>query len=72
MTLALLVDPTGAIVAPRRRSPISEKLTDEDYKGTLIPRLSDAVAAGDKVKALLYFDETFDGWEAAAAARARH
>jgi SpoIIAA-like len=44
----------------------SEKLTDEDYKSVWIPRLEETIRVHGKVRALLYLDEGFEGWEAHA------
>ncbi len=44
----------------------SEKLTDSDYRDIWIPKLEALIESHGKVRALLYMDETFKGWEPAA------
>jgi hypothetical protein len=44
----------------------SQKLTGEDYAETWAPLLRDAIAKHGTVRALLYLDETFEGWEVQA------
>lgn len=41
----------------------SGKLTEEDYKEILIPRLEEIAGAGEKAAILLYMDDSFEGWE---------
>ena len=60
--IELLPQTEGSLIAIQ----VSGKLTAEDYEREWAPRLSDAVAQHGKVRLLVYIDETFDGWEAAA------
>jgi hypothetical protein len=39
------------------------KLTDADYKQTLIPRLESLFGEHGKVNVLFYMDESFEGWD---------
>jgi len=41
----------------------SGKLTDQDYRDVLIPRLEETAAEHGKVRFLYYLDEDFEGWE---------
>jgi len=45
---------------------VSGKLTDEDYKGVLIPALERTFEAHGKVRMVLLFED-FHGWDAHAA-----
>ena len=60
--IELLPQTEGSLIAIQ----VSGKLTAEDYEREWAPRLSEAVAQHGKVRLLVYIDETFDGWEAAA------
>jgi hypothetical protein len=40
----------------------SGKMSDSDYKDFWIPKLKDIIETHGSVRALLYMDETFDGW----------
>ncbi len=42
------------------------KLTDQDYKDTLIPNLESIIRKHGKARLLLDISEDFQGWEAAA------
>lgn len=42
------------------------KLTDQDYKDVLIPRLESIIREHGKARLLLDMNDEFDGWEAAA------
>jgi len=44
----------------------TEKLTDQDYKEILIPRLEAIIKEYDKARLLLDMGEEFHGWEPAA------
>jgi hypothetical protein len=44
----------------------SGKMTEADYNETWIPKLKEIVQTHGSVRALLYMDETFDGWGLAA------
>lgn len=44
----------------------SAKLTDSDYRKIWIPELEKIISDYGTVRALLYMDETFEGWEASA------
>lgn len=44
----------------------SEKLTVADYVNVLTPTLTKVVEEHGKVRVLMYFDETFEGWEPGA------
>ena len=57
-----LPESAGNIIGVR----ISGKLTDQDYKEILIPRMDELVKEYEKVRCLLYMDEGFTGWEPAA------
>ena len=46
---------------------VSGKLTDKDYKETLIPKLEALFKQHAKLKVLLYMDEGFEGWDLDAA-----
>ena len=41
------------------------KLTLADYENVWVPKLMDAIERCEKVRVLIYLDETFDGWETA-------
>jgi hypothetical protein len=43
------------------------KLTDADYKQTLIPRIESLFGEHGKVSVLFYMDESFEGWDLDAA-----
>ena len=43
------------------------KLTDDDYKQTLIPRLKTLFREHGRLNVLFYMDESFDGWDLHAA-----
>ena len=45
----------------------TEKLTDQDYKDVLIPRLEAIIREHGKARLLLSMDDEFHGWTAAAA-----
>jgi len=42
------------------------KLSAEDYTKVWLPKLEKEIRKHGKVRALLYLDETFDGWEVGA------
>lgn len=44
----------------------SDKLSTSDYRDIWIPKLKEIITEHGKVRALLYLDETFQGWEPAA------
>ena len=59
-------------VLPQSQSNIigfeaSDKLTDQDYKDVLVPRLEALLKEHSKVNLLLYMDKAFHGWEVGAA-----
>ena len=60
--IELLPQTEGNLVAIQ----VSGRLTAEDYERDWLPRLNEAIEEHGKVRILVYFDETFDGWEAAA------
>ncbi|MDG2308057.1 MAG: STAS/SEC14 domain-containing protein [Candidatus Binatia bacterium] len=60
--LRILPESKGNLVAVQA----SEKLTAEDYHDTWAPALKAADDKHGSVRALLYADETFKGWEAKA------
>jgi len=60
--IELLPQTEGSLVAIK----VSATLTAEDYEREWIPRVNDVIAEHGKVRILVYMDETFDGWEAAA------
>jgi len=41
------------------------KLTLDDYEKIWVPRLEETIERFEKVRVLIYLDETFDGWETA-------
>jgi len=43
------------------------KLTAKDYEQTLIPKLEETFAAHGKLNVLFFMDESFEGWDLAAA-----
>jgi len=45
----------------------SGKLTDKEYKETLIPKLEAVIKSDGKLRLLCYMDSGFVGWEMAAA-----
>ena len=60
--IELLPQSEGNLIAIQ----VSGKLTADDYEREWAPRLSEAVAQHGKVRVLVYIDETFEGFEAAA------
>ena len=44
----------------------SDKLTAKDYEDVWIPELEAAIGSHGRIRALLYLDETFTGWEVGA------
>lgn len=44
----------------------TEKLTDEDYKKVLIPRMDEIIKKHGKARVLFQMGEEFHGWEPAA------
>lgn len=44
----------------------TEKLTDQDYRGVLIPRLEAIIRRHGKARVLLDVSEDFQGWEPSA------
>lgn len=44
----------------------SGKITTDDYTEVWLPALQKAIDAHGKIRALLYLDETFEGWELGA------
>jgi hypothetical protein len=60
--IKLLPETEGSLIAVQ----ISGRLTAEDYEQAWIPRLNDAVEQHGKIRIVVYIDETFDGWDAAA------
>jgi len=59
----VLPESQGDIVGVR----VSGKLTDKEYKGTLIPALDQAIQAHGTMRLLCYMDKDFKGWELGAA-----
>lgn len=53
----------GAVVGVRA----SDKLTHADYRDVWLPALEHAVVEHGKVRALLYMDAGFKGWDVSAA-----
>jgi hypothetical protein len=45
---------------------ISGKLTEEEYKETLIPRIEEAAKHHGDVRCLVYMDPSFTGWDIGA------
>lgn len=39
------------------------RLTDQDYKEVLIPRIEQIVAESGKARLVFYMDENFEGWD---------
>jgi len=62
IVIELLPQTEGSLIAIQ----VSGKLTAEDYESEWAPRLSEAIEQYGKVRIVVYIDETFDGWEAAA------
>lgn len=60
--IEILPESTGNLVAVK----MGGTLTADDYTEVWVPRLREAIEEHGKVRALLYLDETFDGWEAKA------
>lgn len=60
--LRILPETEGPLVAVQA----GEFLTGEDYESTWVPSLKQAIARHGMVRALLYLDETFKGWDAEA------
>ncbi len=45
----------------------TEKLTFEDYEEVFIPKLNQLIEEYGKIRAVMYLDENFTGWETEAA-----
>ena len=60
--IEILPESQGDLVAARA----SGKLTADDYTKVWLPRLEQEIRTHGKVRALLYLDETFDGFEIGA------
>ncbi|MDD5462511.1 MAG: STAS/SEC14 domain-containing protein [Methylococcales bacterium] len=45
----------------------TESLTSQDYENVLIPQLKQLIDKYGKIRAVLYLDENFTGWEPGAA-----
>ena len=60
--IEILPESEGNLVAIRAGG----KLTADDYTKSWLPRLRDAIESHGKVRALVYLDETFDGFEVGA------
>jgi hypothetical protein len=61
--IEFMPESSGRVLGIRARG----KLTDADYKRTLIPELESRFARHEKVAMLLLLDETFQGWDWNAA-----
>jgi len=59
----IMPESEGAVVGVRATG----KLTDADYKETLIPQLEKLFAEHGALNVLFYMDDGFDGWELTAA-----
>ncbi|MHA6623138.1 SpoIIAA family protein [Pseudonocardia sp. DLS-67] len=42
-------------------------LTEDDYRGVLVPRLESALETTARIRVLFLIEETFQGWDARAA-----
>jgi hypothetical protein len=63
--LDVMRESDGPIVAVRARGI----LTEDDYLNVLVPQVRRALGAGERIRVLLFMDETFRGWNARAAWR---
>lgn len=61
--LEFMNESAGDILGVRGRG----KLTADDYTHVLVPRLESILKRFDKVRVLLYVDETFQGWDLGGA-----
>jgi len=59
----IMPESSGPVVGVRATG----KLTDADYKETLIPALDKLFAAHGTLNVLIYLDDGFEGWELGAA-----
>lgn len=59
----IMPESAGPVVGVRATG----KLTDADYKETLIPAFDKLFAEHGSLSVLIYLDEGFEGWEVAAA-----
>jgi hypothetical protein len=60
--IAIMEESADDLVAARA----SGKISADDYTEAWLPALQKAIDAHGKIRALLYMDETFDGWELGA------
>jgi hypothetical protein len=60
--IEILPESEGKILAIKA----SEKLTDEDYKETFIPRMDQLITEFGRIRVLFTMGDNFKGWEAAA------
>ncbi len=61
--IEIMQESSGNVVGVK----VGGKLTDADYKQTLIPKLESLFDQFGKLRVLLYMDETFEGWDLEAA-----
>jgi hypothetical protein len=62
MTAELMEESSGTLLGLK----LSGKITDEDYKDVITPRLEEALKSGEPVRMLVYIDESYTGLEGGA------
>jgi SpoIIAA-like len=62
MTVEVMEESAGDVLGFK----LSGRITDEDYKNVMTPRLEEALKGGDPVRLLVYIDETYRGLEPGA------
>jgi len=62
MAVEVMSESSGKLLAIRA----SGKLTDDDYKDVLIPRMNETLKAHGSMRLLLYMDDAFEGFEPGA------
>jgi SpoIIAA-like len=62
-----MIEVTAPARGPLVEIRASGRLTDKDYKITLIPRLESLFAERGKLNLLVLIDEAFEGWDLEAA-----
>ena len=60
--IEILPETRGNLVAAKAGGT----LTAQDYTDIWLPKLEAVIGAHGKIRALIYFDETFEGWDAGA------
>ncbi len=61
--IEIMAETTGSLLALKATG----KLTDADYKTTLIPKMEEVIKEYGKADVLMYLPEDFTGWDAHAA-----